>query len=159
MQVGRVTAQRVTSLLKRFLLPHALRFFTDTVSNSDKVYAMAQKVASMTLARGLLRLTNRELQRYVQPWKVASEWEKTAMVNMLKEAGWLLGADSRRATGADSGWAVNPRVHILFGQRAAIERAKRAETAAAIQALRDAAAGRDGTPPIKRDPPPEPEPA
>jgi hypothetical protein len=143
MQVSRVTAQRVTSLLKRFLLPHALRFFTDTVAHADKGYAMAQKVASMVLARGLLRITNRELQRYVQPWKVASEWEKTAMINMLKEAGWLLGADTRRATGADSGWAVNPRVHILFGQRAAMERAKRAETAEAIQALRDAAAGRE----------------
>ena len=143
MQVSSLTATRVTSLMKRYLLPQALRFYTDTVASTDLVYSIAQKVGGMILSNGLLRITNRELQRGLNGWRVAQEWQKTAVITMLKESGWLIGADTRRATGADSGWAVNPRVHVLFGRRAAAEQARRAESAETMKALRDAAAGRE----------------
>lgn len=140
--VSERTAARVTKIMKTYLLPQALRFYTDTVSNSDPVYSMAQKVGGMILSQGLLRVTNREMQRGLNGWRTAQEWQKTAVITMMKECGWLIGADTRRATGADSGWAVNPRVHVLFGRRAAAEQARRAESAETMKALRDAAAGR-----------------
>lgn len=140
--VSERTAARVTKIMKTYLLPQALRFYTDTVSNSDPVYSMAQKVGGMILSQGMLRITNRELQRGLNGWRTAQEWQKTGVLTLLRESGWLIGADSRRTTGADSGWAVNPRVHVLFGRRAAAEQARRAESAETMKALRDAAAGR-----------------
>ena len=62
---------------------------------------------------------------------------------MMRGAGWFLGADNKRETGAETAWAVNPRVHALYGERAATEKAKRQQGAETMRALKAAAQGRD----------------
>ncbi|HET6725855.1 MAG TPA: DUF3987 domain-containing protein, partial [Gammaproteobacteria bacterium] len=140
--ISALTAGRVTSLMQRFLLPQALRFYTETVAAADPVYLIAKKVAGMILANGSMRITNRDLQRGVNAWRAAQDWQKTSVIGMLRESGWLTGTDTRRTTGADSGWSVSPKVHTLFAQRAAAERLRRAEGVETLRELRDAAAGR-----------------
>ncbi|HET6725921.1 MAG TPA: DUF3987 domain-containing protein [Gammaproteobacteria bacterium] len=141
-QVSALTAQRVTSLLQRFLLPHAMRFYTDTVASADPVYSLAKRIAAIILSTGDLRLTKKKLQQNMKAWTTAADWQKQATITLLRESGWLTGVDSKRVTGSDTGWSVNPRVHALFAERARIEVARRAETAEALRELRDAAAGR-----------------
>ena len=137
------TARRVTALMKQYLLPQALRFYADTAREIDPVFSLAQKLASMALAKGLLRVTNRDLTHAFQPWRSASPQQKVAVISLLRGSGWILGADNQRQTGAETAWAINPRVHILFGERAATEAAKRQAGAETMKVLRDAAAGRD----------------
>lgn len=148
--ISGVTARRVTSLMKQYLLPQALRFYTDTTSEADMTYSIAQRAASMILARGSMRLSSRDMMNSVLAWKQATPFQRAAVVAMLRGAGWLLGADTKRDTGSETAWSVNPRVHVLFQERAAIERARRQQGADTMRALKDAAAGRE---------PPEPEPA
>ena len=137
------TARRVTALMKQYLLPQALRFYTDTTSNADLTYSIAQRAASMILAKGMIRLANRDMLNAIQAWKAATAFQQQAVISMLRGAGWLLGADTKRNTGTETAWAVNPRVHVLFGERAATEKAKRARNAETMREIRDAAAGRN----------------
>ena len=141
--ISGVTARRVTALMKQYLLPQALRFYTDTTSHADPVYSIAQRAASMVLAKGQLRLTNRDMLNSVKLWKDGTPFQRQAVIGLLRGAGWLLGGDSKRDTGNETAWTVNPRVHVLYGERATMERAKREQNAETMKALRDAAAGRE----------------
>lgn len=140
--VSGVTARRVTALMKQYLLPQALRFYTDTTSDADPTYSIAQRAAGMILAKGQMRLTNRDMTNSIQLWKLGTPFQRAAVISLLRGAGWLLGGDSKRDTGNETGWAVNPRVHVLFGERAAAEKARRQAGAETMKALKDAAAGR-----------------
>jgi hypothetical protein len=144
MPISGVTARRVTALMKQYLLPQALRFYTDTTSNSDLTYSIAQRAASMILAKGMIRLANRDMMNAVLAWKNATPFQQQAVISMLRGAGWLLGADTKRSTGAETAWAVNPRVHVLYGERAAIEKAKRQQGAEIMRELKESATGRAG---------------
>ena len=138
------TARRVTALMKQYLLPQALRFYSDTARDIDPVFSLAQRVASMVLAKGLLRVTNRDLtHNFKTYWGGATPQAKAAVIAFLRGSGWIIGAANERNTGTESAWAINPRVHILYGERAAAEAASRQEGAATMKALRDAAAGRE----------------
>jgi hypothetical protein len=142
MEITGNTARRVTSLMKQYLLPQALRFYSDTARESDPVYSLAQKVSSMVLAKGLMRITNRDLTHNFQPWRSATPATKASVIALLRGAGWVIGADNQRQTGAETAWAINPRVHVMYGERAAIEKVKRQQGAETMRALKDAAAGR-----------------
>ena len=135
------TARRVSALMERFLLPQAIKFYGDTMHNADVVYGMARKAAGMILDRKMARVTNRELHQGINIWRDAPEWKKTGVINLLKEAGWLLPSDGKR--NSETAWTVNPRVHRLFEDRAKIESERRAQMAAGLKELRDAAAGRE----------------
>lgn len=142
-QINATTARRVTALMKQYLLPQALRFYTDTTSEADPLFNTAQRIASMVLAKGLLRVTNRDLTHAILSWRTGSPQHKASVVSMMRGAGWFLGADNKRETGVETAWAVNPRVHALYGERAATEKAKRQQGAETMRALKAAAAGRE----------------
>lgn len=151
------TAERAVNFMKRYLMPNALRFFGATVSGGDATYVLAKMIAGMVLGNNMLRVTNRDLQRAFKKWRDAPEWQKVAVIRLMKESGWLSGDDERRSSSAESGWLVNPGVHALFGARALVERAKRKETAATLrelQELANAQATADSHPPAQESAPP-----
>lgn len=147
--VRKATAERVTLMMKRYLLPQAMRFYGDTAAGSDFVYNMARSAASMILAHGKTRLTARDMQQSLRAWRDAADWQRTAMVQLMTECGWLIGPDVKRrvrSSGMESGWAVNPRVHVLFAERAGQERVRRSRVAQGLHELRMAARGADSGP-------------
>lgn len=134
------TAQRVTNLMQKYLLPQAMVFYTDTVAGADPIYSSARAAASMILASGMARLSSRDMQHHDKKWREAQEWQRNAVISLLVEAGWLLGADTKRRRGnCETGWAVNPRVHVLYANRARIEAERKAGIAQGLRELREAA--------------------
>lgn len=132
--VAAKTAERVTAFLQRFLLPQALRFYGGTLGQADKVFSLAQLVAAQILGSGLSSITARDIHRGVNAWRTAPDWTRKAAMGLLRDGAWL--------KEAESGWAVNPAVHAKFADRALMEAARRTDTAARLQELRDMAAGR-----------------
>lgn len=130
--VNIATAKRVTDLMKNYLFPQALRFYRDTLSESDEVYRAAKLASAMILAEQMPSITNRQLHHGVNAWRNMPDFKKQSVISLLTEAGWLIAAEKEK-----SSWAVNPRVHALYAQRAAVEKARRAETAQTLAELRD----------------------
>ena len=128
------TAQRVVNFMKGYMLPNALRFYNSTVANADPTFLLAKKAAAMILANNMARLTNRDLQRGFAAWRAAPDWQKKAVITLLKQSLWLRGDGV-----SDSGWSVNPAVHRLYCERAIVERDQRNETAVVLAELRDLA--------------------
>lgn len=143
-EVSEATAKRVTDLLLKYLLPHSMIFYNDTLGQTDVIFGSARTIAAMILAKGVTRLANRDLAHLSKQWRDRSEGQKQAIITLLSESGWLIGADTKRKReGSDTAWAVNPAVHIQFSGRAALEAAKRAQMAQVMRDIQDAAAGRD----------------
>lgn len=136
-EIAGSTAERVLKFMKGYMLPNAMRFYSSTVSNADPVYGLAKKIGAMILANKMQRITNRDLQRAFTAWRDAPEWQKKAVITLLKQSVWLTG-DER---GSDTGWMVVPAVHRLYAQRAEVERERRAETSATLRELREIASG------------------
>lgn len=136
-QISGSTAERVLNFMKGYMLPNAMRFYSSTTSSADPVYTLAKKVGAMILANKMQRITNRDLQRAFTAWREAPEWQKKAVITLLKQSVWLTGDDR----GSDAGWTVTPAVHRLYAQRAAVERENRAETSATLKELRELSSG------------------
>ncbi len=132
------TTGRVTRFMKEFLLPQSLRFYGGLAGAGDSVYGIAQKVASMILSERSARFTSRELHRSVNAWRVTSEQNRRGAIQLLKECGWIIGAESGRM-GGESAWIVAPQVHVMFAERAQQERKRRAEARDGMRSLRDVA--------------------
>jgi hypothetical protein len=146
--VSAATVKRVEAMMKRYLLPQAVKFYSTSGAGSDQVYTEARRAASMILSNGVTRLTARELQRTGLAWREMPTWSRQAVITMLTEAGWLVAGDTRRkrASGTETAWTVNPRVHTLYAERGVQERARREATATTLRELREAAAGRKDEP-------------
>lgn len=99
--------------MKEFLLPQSLRFYGGLAGAGDSVYGIAQKVASMILSERSARVTSRELHRSVNAWRVTSEQNRRAAIQLLKECGWIIASESGRM-GGESAWIVAPQVHVMF---------------------------------------------
>lgn len=132
------TTGRVTRFMKEFLLPQSLRFYGGLAGAGDSVYGIAQKVASMILSERSARVTSRELHRSVNAWRVTSEQNRRASIQLLKECGWIIASESGRM-GGESAWIVAPQVHVMFAERAQQERKRRAEARDGMRSLRDVA--------------------
>lgn len=132
------TTGRVTRFMKEFLLPQSLRFYGGLAGAGDSVYGIAQKVASMILSERSARVTSRELHRSVNAWRVTSEQNRRAAIQLLKECGWIIASESGRM-GGESAWIVAPQVHAMFAERAQQERKRRTEARDGMRSLRDVA--------------------
>jgi hypothetical protein len=114
------TAHRVADFMRRFLLPHAFRFYTDTIDGSD-TFAHAQWLAGFILSRGLDTIAVRDIARAYKQLRKASTAEIQQPMELLSNLGWTApgeAIDSRK-------WAVNPKVHERFASRAEQERVRR----------------------------------
>ncbi len=114
------TAGRVDRMLREFVIPHAKRFYFDTITETGPM-ANARSIAGWILAHERVRFTMRNLHREVaacrkEPRKVIEE-----MLEPLELMGWL----KRDNEMIPRAWTVDPRVHVTFAETAASERIRR----------------------------------
>lgn len=135
-QVSKQCAERVELLMRRFLMPHALAYYTDVLgANSDLEHA--RWVAGYILSRGLTTITNRDLMQAYKQWRGMDDWRRTRVMQVLEDMSWLhpISEEERKTRRSPTAWAVNPEVHDQFALRAEEEAERRARVRAEVQAM------------------------
>lgn len=136
--VSKETAEQVSSLMLKVLLPHAVQFYTGMDAAEDS----SKELASLMLADGCERFT---CKRYFnQRWKASRKltpWEIDAVVDRLEAYGWIAPEPYCKPNerGRPSAYVVNPEVHSRFADHAEIERNRRAEVAEMMAELKQTA--------------------
>jgi hypothetical protein len=130
------TAHRVTQFMHKFMLPHAVTFYTSILGVTDNHDSVCQ-VARYILAKKLTRVTSRDIQSGVTAMSGLKRQEVEVICDQLESLGWLFRAQGPRRDSAH--WEVNAEVHRKFADRAAREAAERA---ARQEAIMEAAAER-----------------
>jgi uncharacterized protein DUF3987 len=115
------TAKRVAEFMQRFLLPHALAFYSGVLGLADDHDRLAA-VAGYILAHKLERITNRDIQRGDGTMRKLTDRDTEQVFEQLDALGWVVRAIGARAPC----WVVNPVVHMLFADRATKEEERRA---------------------------------
>jgi hypothetical protein len=129
-QISATCARRVADFLSRFLLPHAIAFYTSIYGLSDD-HDRLTAVAGYILAHKVDRLTNRVIQRGDSTMRGLKRHEIENVCHQLNALGWITEAPRRRPTDLPR-WDVNPEVHRLFQERAKLEAAQRQRMREAI---------------------------
>jgi hypothetical protein len=119
------TAQRVAGFMQRFLLPHAMAFYSGTLALSDDHDRLTQ-VAGYILAKKLTRITSRDVQRGNNTMRGLGRQEIDNVFDQLEALGWLTRAPSPLWSKPPH-WQVNPEVHRRFAARAGREATERTE--------------------------------
>jgi hypothetical protein len=131
-RVSGATAARVDALMRRFLLPHALAYYTDVLGASSDL-EHARWVAGHILSKRLDAISNRDLVQAYKQWRGLDDWRRQRVMQVLEDMGWLtpILEDGARRRGATH-WAVNPMVHEQFARKAEDETARRDKIRAEI---------------------------
>ncbi len=130
-RITKDTAERVTRLMREFVIPHALHFYLEVTSETTTL-ANARTIAGYILAKRVDRLTYGILSRDCRPCRNSGREEVIRMIEPLEMFGWL----QREGPGpVPRAWKVNPRVHAAFATRAEAERRQRAKTSELLQQL------------------------
>jgi hypothetical protein len=116
-------ARKVADFLSRFLLPHAIAFYSSIYGLSDD-HDRLTAVAGYILAHKVERLTNRVVQRGDRTMRGLKRQEIENICQQLSALGWVTEAPRLRATNSLC-WNVNPEVHRLYRERAEQEIARR----------------------------------
>lgn len=135
-QVSASTAEQVECLMRRFLLPHALAYYTDVLGASGDL-EHARWIAGHILSKGLRAISNRDLVQAYKQWRGLDDWRRQRIMQLLEDMSWVApvseeGKTSRRGA---VNWAVNPQVHDAFAQKAQAEAERRDKIRAEIAAL------------------------
>lgn len=132
------TAMRVDRLMRRFLLPHALAYYTDVMGSSSDL-EHARWVAGHILSKRLSTICNRDLVQAYKQWRGLDEWRRQRVMQMLEDMGWLLpmpeDAQPRPGRRSSGHWAVAPAVHSVYAEKARAEAARRERIRAELAAL------------------------
>lgn len=139
------TAVKVYSLLLNFFLPHALHFFEELVAGENDTNH-AKWIAGYILSGKSTEISAREIYRSYRPLRGERRNEIPIIMEKLVLGGWVELVDGVRRENLK--WAVNPRVHEIFGEIAERERERReaeknkiAEKVAFIRAAREVTGG------------------
>lgn len=135
-EVSGDTAARVSHLMRDYLLPHALAYYTDILGAASDL-EHARWVAGHILSKTLDAVSNRDLMQSYKQWRGMDEWRRVRVMQTLEDMGWVTPVDLEKGKrrGATM-WAVNMRVHGLFSAKAELEAEKRARIHQELQALR-----------------------
>ena len=120
------TAKRAAKFLHGYLLRHAMAFYFNVLGMSDH-HSRITAVAGYILARKLDRITNRDIQRGDRAMRGLSRRETDLVFDHLEAFGWITRMQAPRPADPPH-WIVNPRVHVIFSDRAGKERQRRTET-------------------------------
>jgi Protein of unknown function (DUF3987) len=123
------TARCVGAFMHKFLLPHAVNFYTSLLRVADNHDSVSQ-LAGYILAKKLTRVTSRDVQSGVAALSGLKRHEVEAICDQLESLGWLFRIQGPRRDSAH--WEVNPEVHRKFAERAAREAVERAARRASI---------------------------
>jgi hypothetical protein len=118
------TAERVAKFMHEFLLPHALAFYSGVLALADD-HDRLSAVAGYILARGLERITTRDVARGDRTMRRLSRQDTNAVFEQLEALGWLARISAKRPSDPPH-WLVNPQCHQLFENRAREEAERRA---------------------------------
>ena len=137
-QVTGDTARRVDLLMRKFLLPHALAYYTDILGAASEL-EHARWIAGHILSKGLQVLQNRDLMLHYKQWRGLDDWKRQKVMQVLQDMGWLVPVEDARETrrGAHT-WAVVSSVHTKFATKAQDEAEKRAKIREEMLALKNA---------------------
>lgn len=137
-QVSGETARRVDLLMRKFLLPHALAYYTDVLGAASEL-EHARGIAAYILAKKLNIVTKRDLMHHYKQWRGLDDWKRQKVMQVLEDMGWIIPMDDARESrkGAHT-WAVVGSVHVNFADKAAHEAEKRARIRDEIQAMKNA---------------------
>lgn len=135
-QISGQCAKRVDALMRRFLLPHALAYYTDILGGAGEL-EHARWVAGYILSRKVDGITNRDIMQSYKQWRGMDDWRRQRVMQVLEDMGWVMpiseeGKTSKR--GATS-WVVNPDVHTMFSEKAAQESERRTKLREEIAAM------------------------
>lgn len=135
-QVTGATAGRVDLLMRRFLLPHALAYYTDILGASGDL-EHARWVAGHILSKRLDVISNRDLIQAYKQWRGLDDWRRQRVMQVLEDMGWLspLLEDGKASKRGATNWAINLQVHTLFAEKARAEAERREKIRAEIAAM------------------------
>lgn len=131
--VTEATARRVAAFLHRFLLAHAIAFYSGVLGLSDD-HDRLTAIAGYILTHKLDRITNRDVQRGDRTMRGLKEHEIRPLLEQLDALGWLNRIDPPRPS-APPHWQVNPEVHRKFADRASREKERRSKARETIRDL------------------------
>jgi hypothetical protein len=125
--VSKETAAKVDLLMRKFLLPHALAYYTDILGAASEL-EHARWIAGHILSKNLDVLQNRDLMSSYKQWRGLDDWKRQKVMQILQDMGWITPIDDVRFTkrGCHT-WAVVNAVHALFSEKAMSEASKRAK--------------------------------
>lgn len=130
-------AERVDRLMRRFLLPHAMAYYTDVLGASGDL-EHARWIAGHILSKRLGIVSNRDLMQSYKQWRGLDDWRRQRILQMLEDMGWLIpmGDEPPRAgRRMASNWAVVPAVHRMFADKAVTETTRRERLRAELVAM------------------------
>ena len=129
MVISEPTARRVAGFMLEIVLPHLLRAHRLMFSTAQTSHA--EWIAGYILAERLGRITSRDVVRAYRALKAPeARRELEEVMESLVTIGWLEPEVPANKARRISAWAVNPAVHVRFGDRADQERARRARAKA-----------------------------
>jgi hypothetical protein len=131
------TARRVADLIKHWIFPNALAFYTGVMGRASPGFDLARAVADYLLAAAPSRITRRDITHGCSAWRSAEEWKQGAALAALEQAGWLIPEGTPGARGTKA-WTVSPRALRDFSARAAGLRARRQAASEILADLRAA---------------------
>lgn len=129
-------AECVDRLMRRFLLPHALAYYTDVLGGSGDL-EHARWIAGHILSKKLDSVNNRGLMQAYRQWRGIDDWRRQRIMQMLEDMGWLaaIPEEGRASRRGATTWSVNPEVHTLFAKMAVEESQRRERIRAEIAAM------------------------
>jgi len=137
-EITEATAKRVAGFMRRFLLPHAIAFYTGVLGLAA-ARDTVEELASYILAHNLSTLTVRDVKRQARALRSVDEVDLRAAINHLDALGWVDPMPLVRNETAPR-WRVRPAVHTMFAARAEQERTRRTAVREAIVRSLDAMA-------------------
>jgi hypothetical protein len=121
------TAEQVERLMRKFLLPHALAYYTDVLGQESHL-EHARWIAGHLLSKQVARIEQREIVQAYKAWRGLNEWTRARVMSTLQDLGWVYPvAGQGFSKKLPTAWDVNPLGHQAFEARAEAERKKRAE--------------------------------
>jgi hypothetical protein len=129
------TARRTAAYMRDVLLPHLRR--ADELMFSTIQSEHAKWIAGYILARKLDQIQMRDIIQAYRPLRQPERAaERESVLTSLVITGWLdpILPSARNPAKPVTTWQVNPRVHLLYAERAEAEEKRRAEARKAIAA-------------------------
>lgn len=136
-QVTEATAARVDRLMRKFLLPHAMSYYTDVLGGSGDL-EHGRWIAGHILSKGLAVITNRDITQAYKQWRGLDDWRRQRIMQMLEDMGWLAPYTEEGAKPSRRGatqWAVASSVHKMFADKAKTESERRERLRSEIVAM------------------------
>lgn len=140
-QVSGDTARRVDLLMRTYLLPHAMAYYTD-ILGAESDLEHARWIAGHILSKRMDVITQRDIMQAYKQWRGLDEWRRVRIMQTLEDMGWLTPLDDERRTrrGAHT-WAVTTSVHKSFAAKAQQEATTRDKVRQQIKDMQQAAKG------------------